>query len=248
MKTIRLLLLFATLILMISLISPVKGQVSGFVISGADATSTLNTISSAPLTALFEQSSPRFVLEYADISQYNLLEIIPTRLDALLEMIETRYILEFADANDFLSLTDTPAGFDALLNNLKPRIIFEFANANRQLAYGYPKELIGDSVPPLIKDIRILPGGDSNTEINWVTDELSNSKVECGTKIGEYYLTNADLLYVTEHAIKIYRLSPGTRYFCLIYSTDMSDNSAKSTEVKFVQPGTPFSLTQVHKK
>jgi len=102
MKKVHLLLLFLTVILVVSSVSLAEGQSTGFIISGATAVNTLNTESSATLSNLINQTAPRFVLEFANANVFLSMTDTPDALDVLLAGMNPRFIIEFANANRFL--------------------------------------------------------------------------------------------------------------------------------------------------
>ena len=156
-------------------------------------------------------------------------------LSGLIDQADPRFVLEFANANAFLTLTDTPNELDNLLDKLYPRIVIQFANANRYLEFTYPRDLIGDTLPPQITDINISQAGENSTRISWKTNEFADSAVECGTNSGVYTISISNTLFVMQHSILVSGLSPDVEYFCRVSSKDLSGNLGISNEFSFVQ-------------
>lgn len=102
-----------------------------------------------------------------------------------------------------------------------------------------------DTTPPVITNISNSSITSSSAVITWSTNENSNSVVKYGTVSGSYINTSSDAAYVTSHTIILTNLAPNTTYYYVVNSTDMSGNSAQSTEYSFktaVAPAGPITL------
>jgi len=102
----------------------------------------------------------------------------------------------------------------------------------------FPKELINDTTPPIISNITVTNITDDSATIKWDTDEFADSLVKYGTSSGAYTKQEYDELFVKKHAVSLYNLSPGTKYYFVVKSVDPSGNSAESSEYSFTTLGT----------
>lgn len=237
MKKYHFLFLLGAIFIVLFSVLPVEGQHSGFIISGANETNTLNTEGSSTLSGFVEQVDPRFIIEFARANHFYNMASIPMDLDSHLTSLKPRVIIQFAYANNFLSLKNTPHELDNLLAGLYSRIIIQFANANRYLAFAYPRDLIGDTTQPHISEINISQIGETSTRIAWKTNELADSAVECGTNPGVYTISLSNSWYTLQHSILVSGLSPEVEYFCRVGSKDLCGNLAVSNEFRFIQAG-----------
>lgn len=115
------------------------------------------------------------------------------------------------------------------LPQVADRIILQFAHTGRQMALFFPGALIGDTVPPLIKDVRgaSIAG---EVQVTWTTNEFATSEVRYGTASGVYSQTASDPLFVKAHAVTLTGLTSGTVYYCVVQGVDLSGNQSVSTE------------------
>jgi len=102
----------------------------------------------------------------------------------------------------------------------------------------FPKELINDTTPPIISNITVTNITDDSATIKWDTDEFADSLVKYGTSSGAYTKQEYDELFVKKHAVSLYNLSSGTKYYFVVKSVDLSGNSAESSEYSFTTLGT----------
>ena len=102
----------------------------------------------------------------------------------------------------------------------------------------FPKELRNDTTPPIITNITVTNITYDSATIKWDTDEFADSLVKYGTSSGAYTKQEYDELFVKKHAVSLYNLSPGTKYFFVVKSVDLSGNSAESSEYTFTTLGT----------
>jgi hypothetical protein len=100
--------------------------------------------------------------------------------------------------------------------------------------------MIGDSEAPQGSGIEFETTGTYTTTVTWTTDEYADSTVECGTESGAYTMTFSDTLYVKIHAVTLTGLTPETRYYCRITSTDPSGSTYQSQEFSFEQAEETF--------
>jgi len=101
----------------------------------------------------------------------------------------------------------------------------------------FPKELINDTTPPIISNITVTNITENSATIKWDTDEFADSLVKYGTSSGAYTKQEYDELFVKKHAVSLYNLSPGTKYYFVVKSADLSGNSAESSEYSFTTSG-----------
>jgi hypothetical protein len=103
----------------------------GFIISNADATSTLAMAPDQNLIGLINQISPRFVIEYANANRFYSMVPAPPDLLTLLGQISPRFVIEYANANRFYSMVPAPQELLTLLGQVSLRFVIEYANANK---------------------------------------------------------------------------------------------------------------------
>ncbi|RJS69430.1 PKD domain-containing protein [Methanophagales archaeon] len=102
----------------------------------------------------------------------------------------------------------------------------------------FPKELINDTTPPIITNITVTNITYDSATIKWDTDEFADSLVKYGTSSGAYTKQEYDELFVKNHSVSLYNLSPGTKYYFVVKSVDLSGNSVESSEYSFTTSGT----------
>ncbi len=90
-----------------------------------------------------------------------------------------------------------------------------------------------DSTPPTITDVAATVLSPNSAVIEWQTDEPADSLVSYGTVSGKYPLKTNKSAFVTNHAITLTSLTPGTTYFFIVSSTDDSGNPTQSMEDSF---------------
>ncbi len=97
------------------------------------------------------------------------------------------------------------------------------------MTLAYPVALIGDTVPPQIRDVRTqnVAGG---VKVTWTTDEFATSDVRYGTSPGTYPWVAGSRLYEKQHAVTLLGLTQGTTYYFVVFSIDRSDNQATGGE------------------
>ena len=109
------------------------------------------------------------------------------------------------------------------------------------IAPGIQKKLCATSTPditaPVISDIIATSTTATTTQINWLTNELANSKVWYSTTTpvaattSTLSVSSAD--YVLSHVIDLSSLDATTTYYYFVESSDQSSNKATSTETSF---------------
>jgi hypothetical protein len=81
-----------------------RGQLEGFIIENADATSTLSVSQSASLGSLIAQVAPRIVVQFANSNRILSLVPAPQPMLTRLSQVTPRLVMEFADSNRFFQL------------------------------------------------------------------------------------------------------------------------------------------------
>lgn len=93
-----------------------------------------------------------------------------------------------------------------------------------------------DTTPPVISNLT-SDAGTTTAEINWDTDENSDSTVFYGTETPltisstTPYTDSSDM--ITSHAVPLSGLTASTTYYFIVTSTDSEGNTATSTEFSF---------------
>ena len=98
----RLIVTVAVLLVAFMPVAESQSDASGFVISGADATTYLSTMGSAELSTALAGVATRFVAESADAMHYLAIAPIPVDLQNSLGQLVARFVFEYADANRVL--------------------------------------------------------------------------------------------------------------------------------------------------
>jgi len=114
-----------------------------------------------------------------------------------------------------------------------PRIIVEYADSTHRSALVYPRELISDTIPPIITEVSASEITTKTATITWTTDEFSDSQVQYSLCNGSGTETVQDPLYFKNHTITLNNLAFGTNYCYIVHSTDRSGNRASSEENSF---------------
>ena len=113
------------------------------------------------------------------------------------------------------------------------------------IAPGIQKKLCATSTPdttaPVISDVVVTSTTATTTQIKWLTNELSNSKVWYSTSTPVVATTTTPVVsssdYVTSHSINLTGLTATTTYYYLVSSADKSGNTTTSTEKSFTTLG-----------
>ncbi|MDY6965908.1 MAG: NosD domain-containing protein, partial [Halobacteriota archaeon] len=104
---------------------------------------------------------------------------------------------------------------------------------------------IPDTTPPIITNVTATDITSNSAIITWDTDEPSDSLVKYGTKLGNYTLQKHDTENVTSHSVDLSGLLPNTKYYFVVNSTDLSENSNESEEYNFTTEQTiqPYKIS-----
>ncbi len=140
-----------------------------------------------------------------------------------------RIILQYANTMRQAALAAPPAVLQTLFGQVTDRIILQYANTSRQMALAYPIALIGDTVPPQIRDVRTqnVAGG---VKVTWTTDEFATSEVRYGIAPGTYTQTASDPRFAKTHELTLTGLTTGRTYYFVVRGADRSGNQAVSGE------------------
>jgi hypothetical protein len=109
----------------------------------------------------------------------------------------------------------------------------------------YVASYLVDDDPPVISGTSATARADGTATIAWTTDEPASSRVQYGTSPAALTQEVSDAARVTDHALELNNLDPGTSYYYRVSSTDSADNTASfpaaaNPPASF---GTPASLT-----
>ena len=98
-----------------------------------------------------------------------------------------------------------------------------------------------DTIVPVISDVIATSTTATTTQIKWLTNELSNSKVWYSTSTPVVATTSTASVsstdYVLNHSIALSGLTASTTYYYLVFSADTSGNTATTTEKLFTTLG-----------
>jgi hypothetical protein len=85
-----------------------------------------------------------------------------------------------------------------------------------------------DNTPPIISGLFVSSQTDESATIEWDTDEFSDSSVEYWVEGSNDVSTKNDPSHVTHHSITLTQLTPSTRYYFRVESTDNVGNIGRS--------------------
>ena len=234
---IKKLILFAILFLylqvsIVSAIDPIVENADAIWNSNLDAapTNLTNTVSKALPRPLIEYSNTVFNFELKECSE----ELTDNVSKAL-----PRPLVEYPNTVLGFELKECPEELSDNTSKALPRPLVEYPNTVLSKSLIFPKELINDTTPPIITNITVTNITENSATIKWNTDEFADSLVKYGTSSGAYTKQEYDELFVKKHAVSLYNLSPGTKYYFVVKSVDLSGNSAESSEYSFTTTGVP---------
>lgn len=157
-----------------------------------------------------------------------------------LAVVGPRFVLQYANQLRYIELATVPASLQTLLAQVSDRFVLQYANANRLLRLSYPLALINDHALPVISALVASASSTGIATITWTTDEFATGSVSYGTQPGVYTATVSDPLYAKGHMLTLPGLTLGVTYYYQVTSTDLSGNSAVSSEYSFTaQTPTP---------
>ncbi|HUV02825.1 MAG TPA: fibronectin type III domain-containing protein [Desulfobacteria bacterium] len=233
---VKLFIFFAILFLclqvsIVSAIDPLVEYADAVWSSNLDTTPTNLTNSTS--TAL-----PRPLIEYQDTTFNFELKECPEELTNNASKALPRPLIEYPNTAFNFELKEYPEELTNNASKTLPRPMVEYSDTVLSKALFFPKELIDDNLAPIISKIELTSVTDTSATITWDTDEFADSVVEHGETSGVYTGSEQDPLYVKNHIVELTGLSPGTRYYFVVNSTDQSGNSNESSEYSFNTTGT----------
>ncbi|MFA5761309.1 MAG: right-handed parallel beta-helix repeat-containing protein, partial [Dehalococcoidales bacterium] len=90
-----------------------------------------------------------------------------------------------------------------------------------------------EEVSLVITDIKVTYAHDTNANIGWTTNILSNSQIEYGPTPAYGFQTILDETLVTEHSVMLIGLDPETTYYFRVKSADSIGNTTQSDTFMF---------------
>jgi len=111
-------------------------------------------------------------------------------------------------------------------------------------------DTIGDTTAPGISSVGSGSITGESVTISWKTDENANSLLEYGITTDYMDMAGNSLInfdktkYTTDHSVIVNNLTPGTKYYYKVLSTDFSGNIAESGEETFTTKA-PSSLSSI---
>lgn len=177
-----------------------QGQMTGFIISNADAVSYVSTTVSSQLNGLIANVAPRFVVRYANDLHYYTLSPVSSTLTALLAQVGDRFVLQYANANRYYSVTYPVA---MIGDNTPPQ------TSTAPLPIGY---------------------GAGSVTLQWITNEFATTVLKYGIQPGNYTHALTDTLYFKLHEFTLTGLISGQRYYYRITHADRTGNVFQSAE------------------
>jgi hypothetical protein len=150
----------------------------------------------------------------------------------------------YGDETTAQTMTTTGA-FSAALSNLTTNTTYHFrAKAVAQgISYGIDRTFttkaagggggggVKDTTPPRIFNIRVTDITKTSANVNWDTNEMSDSQVEYWASPGQ--LSPLDTEMTIYHAISLTNLNPGSTYYFRVMSRDAADNLGVSDQHAF---------------
>jgi hypothetical protein len=215
-------------VLAIALATSAHGQ-TGIILNNADTVRQEGVSLDSGLRTVTGSVGPRIVLQYANTKREERIAAPPADLRSIFAQVSPRIVLQYANTMRQAALVAPPGELQALFGQVAARIILQYANTSRQMTLAYPVALIGDTVPPQIRDVRTqnVAGG---VKVTWTTDEFATSEVRFGTAPSAYTQTASDPLFAKAHVLSLTGLTAGRTYYLVVRGTDRSGNQAVSGE------------------
>lgn len=124
------------------------------------------------------------------------------------------------------------------LDQLKPDTVYYFRilptgipNYNEVLANNYFKTLPVDTGKPIISNVHVDYLSDQDITIAWTTDRPTRSEIEYWVAGSSGRSREIDVLFTTEHRIRLSALEPEATYNYIIKSTDSENNLTVSEDI-----------------
>ncbi len=112
------------------------------------------------------------------------------------------------------------------------RVSSRDSSGNLAVSTDYTFTTLGDLNPPIISNVQVINITDTTALVIWNTDEPATSLVNFGLTSAYGSSVNAQGL-VTNHAVQLVGLTPGTIYHVSVTSVDASNNTASSPDSTF---------------
>ena len=97
----------------------------------------------------------------------------------------------------------------------------------------------------IITGVEVTDVSATAATVRWSTDAPASSLVEYGETPAYGSWSPLDPALVTEHAVELTGLSPGTTYHCRAISEDAEGRTATSSDQEFTTPAEPLEITGV---
>ena len=178
-----------------------------------------------------EASDP--IVENADTVWSCDLNTASPNLTNVTEETLPRPLVEYSDTASNFELVECPEDLVKKSEETLPRPLVEYSDTAITEFLSFPKELMNDTIPPKIANVKIDNITQNSVAISWETDELASSILKYGKISRNYTKTKNITLFYKEHALTLYGLSPLTTYYFIIICTDQSGNLAESKEYSF---------------
>jgi hypothetical protein len=238
---------FAGVVLLLIAVQPTAAQ-SDVIVNNADATWTNALGRSNPLATLLSQVVTRVVQGEADANRNELLSNAPAGLRTLLNQVPVRVFFDSADGSRTFSLLQLPATLRDAVAGTALRTVVDMANGTRVFGLNYPRVLLNDQTPPAMLKPMLERVANGAVDLVWATDEFTSVVVRYGPAPGAYTQEKRDSLFAKAHRLRFTDLQPGVTYYFQFVSTDLSGNSATSTEYSLTYTVTiPLYLPQIRR-
>jgi subtilisin family serine protease len=108
----------------------------------------------------------------------------------------------------------------------------------------FQTEILPDTTPPEIKNVRVVAKRDITATIFWDTNELADSSIEYGLT-AEYGEVRSDFKLMWKHSMTLFNLEPSTTYHFRVNSTDGSRNYNHSDDQTFTTEASPDEMAPI---
>jgi PKD repeat protein len=163
-----------------------------------------------------------FAVRSSDGVNWLNMDPITGTLESLLGEIPTYYFpIRSSDGVNLLNVNPITGTLKSLIDQIPP-YYFPVRVSDGVFIDGfeYPRELLGDTVPPQIFNVSIDKDG---ATAEWQTNEFATSEVWYGTEQGSYTHVVSSTRWTKNHYLALSGLTEGMDYF-LIRSVDQSGN------------------------
>lgn len=211
------------LLIVLAFICMAKGDIR---ITGADAIYNAS-LSGFDVDTEAKPVQSLFAFKESAISSRNLTQgIIPTASQQLKSLFAINH-MALATA----SLQPVNVATDAYLLQ-RVFLLHEESSLAKDLLF--PLDLMNETRPPMISGIAVNNITSDSAEVCWITDEYADGHILLGTAADQLTMQAYSDLYEINHTLVLEKLSPETRYYYVINSTDRCGNFALSQVQEFV--------------